>query len=183
MESLFGGKITVYPRDTSKHDEPYTPIWLDILNFTASNPGEFNIITNYNGRQVCRFSMKNVDIEITDDDWHLITSGVLDRFGLVPPKPLEEDGKIKLATLDIVEDRVVRIIQKADEIAAKAHPFKVPPEWPQSCHCSSLYVSALFMIRPAPARPQRAEALLSDLLTAAVLVSRFPPGFSASRNF
>lgn len=120
MESLFEGEITVYAKTSSRMDQPYKPSWLDILDFAAANPGEFNLTTITSRGRVCRFSMKNVDVEITEDDWRLIRSGALDRFSLVPPKPLEEDDGIELVTLDIVEDRVHSIIQKADEIAAKA---------------------------------------------------------------
>ncbi|KAK3949249.1 hypothetical protein QBC32DRAFT_40772 [Pseudoneurospora amorphoporcata] len=120
MESLFEGEIKVYPKDPSGVDQPCKPSWLDILEFAASNPDEFNLTTLNGVGRVCRFSMKNVHVQISWDDWQLIRSGTLDRFSLVPPKPLEEDERIELTTLDLVEDRVHRIIQKADEIAAKA---------------------------------------------------------------
>lgn len=120
MESLFEGEIKVYPKNSFAVDRPYKPSWLDILEFAASKPDEFKLTPTDSADQACRFSMQNVDVEITEDDWRLITSGALDRFSLVPPKPLEEDERIELATLDIIEDRLHRIIQKADEIAAKA---------------------------------------------------------------
>ncbi|CCC08740.1 unnamed protein product [Sordaria macrospora k-hell] len=120
MESLFEGEIKVYPKNPSGADQPYKPSWLDILEFAASNPDDFNLTTLNGVGQVCRFSMKNVDVQISWDDWRLIRSGALDRFSLVPPKPLEEDERIELTTLDIIEDRVYSIIQKADEIARKA---------------------------------------------------------------
>ncbi|KAK3396145.1 hypothetical protein B0T20DRAFT_416807 [Sordaria brevicollis] len=120
MESVFEGEIRVLPKDSLGLNQPYKPSWLEVLEFAASNPGEFELTSTDSGDRVCRFSMKNVDVEITEDDWRLITSGALDRFSLVPPKPLKEDERIELATIEIIEDRLHGVIQKADEIAAKA---------------------------------------------------------------
>lgn len=120
MESVFEGEIKIFPKDSFRLNQSYKPSWVEILEFAASKPGEFKLTPTDSGDRACRFSMKNVDVEITEDDWRLITSGALDRFSLVPPKPLEEDERTELATIDIIEDRLHRVIQKADEIAAKA---------------------------------------------------------------
>ena len=57
-------------------------------------------------------------MEITEDDWRLISSGALDRFPL--EHPFEEDETAELATLDILEQRAAVLYKKADEVAARA---------------------------------------------------------------
>lgn len=123
MESLFEGSIVVMPK--SPLGDPmastwYTPSWLEIVEFAATSPGEFSLTTTPDGRRVCQFALNNVRVEIGDDDWRLIMSGALDRFRLVPPQPLEEDEVAELATIDILEKRLRKLIKDADEVARKA---------------------------------------------------------------
>jgi hypothetical protein len=59
-----------------------------------------------------------VQVEITEDDWRLISSGALDRFPL--EHPFEEDEVAELATLDILEQRASVLYKRADEVAARA---------------------------------------------------------------
>lgn len=70
------------------------------------------------GSRCCRFSYKGAHVEITEDDWRLISSGALDRFPL--ERPFEEDEVAELATLDILEQRASILYKKADEVAARA---------------------------------------------------------------
>ena len=123
MESLFEGSIAASPK--SPFGDPlastwYTPSWLEIVEFAAANPGEFSLTTTPDGRRVCQFNLRNVCVEIGEDDWRLIMSGALDRFRLVPPQPLEEDEVAELATLDILEKRLRKLIKDADEVARRA---------------------------------------------------------------
>lgn len=123
MESLFEGSITVSPK--SPFGDPmastwYTPSWLEIVEFAATNPSEFSLSTAPDGRRVCQFNLNNAGVEIGEDDWRLIMSGALDRFRLVPPQPLEEDEGAELATLDILEKRLQKLIKDADEVARRA---------------------------------------------------------------
>lgn len=70
------------------------------------------------GSRCCRFAYKGVHIEITEDDWRLISSGALDHFPL--QQPFEEDEVAEMATLDLVEQRASILYKKADEVAARA---------------------------------------------------------------
>jgi hypothetical protein len=70
------------------------------------------------GSRCCRFPYKGVHVEITEDDWRLISSGALDRFPL--EHPFEEDQIAEMATLDILEQRTSILYKKADEVAARA---------------------------------------------------------------
>lgn len=123
MESLFEGTITVIPdspyRD-ARASTIYKPTWLEVIAFAKSHPGDLNLIAAPDGRRVCQFVMKNVRVEISEDDWRLIMSSTLDRFRLAPARPLEEDEATELATLDILEQPVQTLIKKADEVARRA---------------------------------------------------------------
>ncbi|KAI0130572.1 hypothetical protein BJ170DRAFT_319613 [Xylariales sp. AK1849] len=118
MEGVFEGPITTTPPQTIFTQDPVT--WLDIVKFAKAKPGELSLSATPSGARSCQFSLKNVQVEITEDDWRLIVSGALDRFRLVPPQPLEEDETAELATLDILEQHLQVLIKKADEVARKA---------------------------------------------------------------
>ncbi|KAK1768980.1 hypothetical protein QBC33DRAFT_534365 [Phialemonium atrogriseum] len=123
MEGVFEGTISVSPRSPfgdSRASSWYSPSWLDIVAFAKTNPGDFNLTTTPDGRRVCQFYLKDVRVEISEDDWRFIVSGALDRFHLVPTHPLEEDETAELATLEILELRLQTLINKADEVARKA---------------------------------------------------------------
>ncbi|KAI0012038.1 hypothetical protein F4779DRAFT_626165 [Xylariaceae sp. FL0662B] len=116
MEGAFEGSITTIPPQTVFTSDPIT--WLDIVEFAKSKPGEFTLTPTLSGTRCCQFSLKGVQVEISEDDWRLIVSGALDR--LVPSQPLEEDETAELVTLDIVEQRLQILIKKADEVARRA---------------------------------------------------------------
>ena len=128
MEGAFEGTISTSPivspqspfRDTrTPHTWP-SPSWLDIVNFAKTNPNDFTPGITTDGRRVCHFVMNNNHVEITEDDWRLIMTGVLDRFFLGPGNSLDEDEAVELATLDILEKRLLSLIKQADDVAVKA---------------------------------------------------------------
>jgi len=127
MEAFFEGGITVSPAvsprspfQDSRAVPPWNPNWLEVVNFAKSNPNDFTLTTTNDGRRVCYFVMKSNHVEITEDDWRLIMSGAIDRFALVPEKPLEEDEDAEIATLEILDPGVQALIKQADEVARKA---------------------------------------------------------------
>ncbi|KAK4452795.1 hypothetical protein QBC34DRAFT_435156 [Podospora aff. communis PSN243] len=127
MEAFFEGGIAVSPavspRSPFQDSRPlphWNPNWLEVVNFAKSNPNEFTLTTTPDGRRVCHFVMKSSHVEITEDDWRLIMSGAVDRFALVPEKPLEEDEDAEIATLEILDPGVQALIKQADEVARKA---------------------------------------------------------------
>lgn len=120
MESLFQGDIEVYPKISTGEDLQFQPSWLDIIKFAASHPVAFNLAGQNAVDGDCVLSLKGVNLHITWNDWRLIKSDVLSRFGLAPAEPLEEDERTELATIDIVEARVQVILEKIGEIAANA---------------------------------------------------------------
>jgi hypothetical protein len=127
MEAFFEGGITVSPAvsprspfQDSRALPSWNPNWLEVVNFAKSNPSDFTLTTTPDGRRVCHFVMKSSHVEITEDDWRLIMSGAVDRFALVPEKPLEEDEDAEIATLEILDPGVQALIKQADEVARKA---------------------------------------------------------------
>ena len=61
---------------------------------------------------------KGLQVEISEDDWRLISSGALNRIPL--EHPLEEDETAELATLDILEQRASMLWRGADAVAARS---------------------------------------------------------------
>lgn len=114
IEKFFDGPIK-----TSSSQPFSNPIsWLDVVAYGKTNPKDFVLTTLPNGARCCTFMCKGVHVEITEDDWRLISSGALDRFPL--EHPFEEDETAELATLDILEQRTSVLYKKADEVAARA---------------------------------------------------------------
>ena len=128
MEAMFeGGIVTseVVPphrpfQDSRNMPARPPPRWFEILNFIKSNPGECTLMTAPDGHRVCQFVMNNTDVRITEGDWRMIMSSVLDRFTLLPAHPLDEDEDAEIATLEILDHRVQALIKQADEVARKA---------------------------------------------------------------
>lgn len=118
MEGAFEGEIRTTPPQTIFSPDPVT--WLDIVEFAKAKPSEFVLTPTSSGMRCCQFPLKGVQVEIGEDDWRLIVSGALDRFGLLQPQPLEEDETTELATLEIVEQHLQVLIKKADEVARRA---------------------------------------------------------------
>ncbi|OAA35782.1 hypothetical protein NOR_07799 [Metarhizium rileyi] len=109
IDGFFDGPIK-----TSSPQPVSAPIsWLDVVAFAKTSPAKFILTEMPDGGRCCRFAYNNVHVEITEDDWRLISSGALDRFPL--EHPFEEDETAELATLDILEQRASILYKKADE--------------------------------------------------------------------
>ncbi|KAL7947837.1 hypothetical protein V8C42DRAFT_342844 [Trichoderma barbatum] len=114
LERFFEGPIKII----SAHPYLHQVTWLDIVTFAKTNPDAFTVISLPNGSRCCRFMHHGVQVEITEDDWRLISSGALDRFPL--EHTFEEDEASELATLEILEQRASFLHKKADELAERA---------------------------------------------------------------
>ncbi|KAH6607247.1 c6 finger domain-containing [Trichoderma cornu-damae] len=114
IERFFDGPI----KTNSSHPfiDPIT--WLDVVTFAKVNPAAFSLVPTSNGTRCCRFTYHGLQVEITEDDWRLISSGALDRFPL--EHIFEEDEAAELATLEILEQRASVLYKRADEIAGRA---------------------------------------------------------------
>lgn len=114
IDKFFDGPIKI-----NGPPQPFNPIgWVDVVNFAKSTPNDFILVTQSDGSRCCQFICRGLQVEITEDDWRIISSGALDRFPT--EHPFEEDEVAELATLDILEQRANALYKKADEVAARA---------------------------------------------------------------
>ncbi|KAI1433693.1 hypothetical protein GGR50DRAFT_695836 [Xylaria sp. CBS 124048] len=118
MEGAFEGAIITTPPQNQLTSDPVT--WIEIVEFARSHPQEFHLSSTPTGLRCCQFSLKGAQVEIGEDDWRIIVSGALDRFRLFRPQPLEQDERVELATLEIIEQRLQVLIKRADEVARRA---------------------------------------------------------------
>ncbi|KAL7788678.1 hypothetical protein V8C37DRAFT_387589 [Trichoderma ceciliae] len=114
IERFFDGPI----KTNSPHPYAHQITWLDVVSFAKTNPSAFSLVPMPNGTRCCRFMYHGLQVEITEDDWRLVSSGALDKFPL--EHTFEEDEAAELATLEIIEQRASVLFKKADEIAGRA---------------------------------------------------------------
>lgn len=92
--------------------------WLDIVTFARTNISDFKPVEDFPGIRTYRTWIKGGQIEISEDDFRLITSGAPER--MIPTQPIAEDESAELGTLSILEARLHVLIKKADVVASKA---------------------------------------------------------------
>ncbi|KAJ6137452.1 hypothetical protein N7471_003938 [Penicillium samsonianum] len=115
FERLFDGP----PQVLKSHgkDGP-TVTWLDVVEFAKSKPEQFNLEKSRNGVRVCQFYTKQCRVEISEEDFVLIASGMPQK--MIPPQPIIEDEEKELGALEILEKNLHHIIQMADQVSARA---------------------------------------------------------------
>lgn len=110
FERLFDGP----PRVLKSHGkEGSTVTWLDIVEFAKNKPEQFNLEKTRNGVRVCQFYTKQCRVEISEEDYVLIASGMPQK--MIPPQPIVEDEEKELGALEILEKNLQQIIQMADQ--------------------------------------------------------------------
>lgn len=109
FERLFDGP----PRILKSHGKETGVSWLDVVEFARNKPEQFNLEKTRNGVRVCQFYTKQCRVEISEEDYVLISSGMPQK--LIPPQPIIEDEEKELAALDILEKNLVQIIHLADQ--------------------------------------------------------------------
>ncbi|KAJ6145615.1 hypothetical protein N7470_009510 [Penicillium chermesinum] len=115
FERLFDGPPKVLK--THGKDGP-TVTWLDVVEFAKSKPEQFNLEKTRNGVRVCQFYTKQCRVEISEEDFVLIASGMPQK--MIPPQPIIEDEEKELGGLEILEKNLQQIIQMADQVSARA---------------------------------------------------------------
>jgi hypothetical protein len=86
FERLFDGP----PRVLKSHGKEGTTVtWLDIVEFAKNKPEQFNLEKTRNGVRVCQFYTKQSRVEISEEDYVLIASGMPQKMS--PPQPIIED--------------------------------------------------------------------------------------------
>lgn len=115
FERLFDGP----PRVLKTHGKEGTSVgWLDVVEFARNKPEQFNLEKMREGNRVCQFYTKQCRVEISEDDYVLIKSGMPEK--LIPPQPIVEDEEKELGTLEILEKNLSGVVQLADQVSARA---------------------------------------------------------------
>ena len=110
FERLFDGP----PKVLKSHGKEGTNItWLDVVEFAKNKPEQFNLEKTRNGVRVCQIYTKQTRIEISEEDYVLIASGMPQK--MIPPQPISEDEEKELGALEILEKNLSHIIQLADQ--------------------------------------------------------------------
>jgi hypothetical protein len=109
FERLFEGP----PRVLKSHARDVSVSWLDVVEFAQNNPKQFNLERTRNGVRVCQFYTKQCRVEISEEDYVLIASGMPQK--LIPPQPILEDEEKELGVMDLLDRNLGQIIQIADQ--------------------------------------------------------------------
>ena len=109
FERLFDGP----PHILKSHGKEANVTWLDVVDFARNKPEQFNLEKMRNGVRVCQFYTKQCRVEISEEDFVLIASGMPQK--LIPPQPIVEDEEKELGAIQILEKNLSQIVQLADQ--------------------------------------------------------------------
>jgi hypothetical protein len=110
FEKLFDGP----PKVIRNHGKEGTTVtWLDVVEFERNKPEQFTLAQMSEGVRVCQFYTKQCRVQISEEDYLLISSGMPQK--LIPPQPVIEDEEKELGTLEILEQYLGTIVQMADQ--------------------------------------------------------------------
>lgn len=90
-----------------------TVTWLDVVEFAKDKPDQFVLEKSRNGGRICQFYTKQCRVEISEEDFVLIASGMPQK--MIPPQPIIEDEEKELGALEILEKNLQQITQMADQ--------------------------------------------------------------------
>ncbi|KAL1632749.1 hypothetical protein SLS58_011345 [Diplodia intermedia] len=91
--------------------------WLDVVEFARNKPEQFTLGQMSEGVRVCQFYHKQCRVQISEEDFVLISSGIPQK--MIPPQPIVEDEEKELGTLEILEKNLAQIIQLTDGVAGR----------------------------------------------------------------
>jgi hypothetical protein len=110
FERLFDGP----PKVLKNHGKDGNVVtWLDVVEFARNKPEQFTLDQRSEGLQVCQFYTKQCRVQISEEDYLLISSGIPQK--LIPPQPIVEDEEKELGTLEILEKNLSSICHAADQ--------------------------------------------------------------------
>jgi hypothetical protein len=95
--------------------------WLDVVEFAKVRPQDFTLSESKDGGRVCRCRINQCDVEISEEDYVLIASGMPQK--IIPPQPIEEDEEKELGSLETLEKNLSQIIASADAGMSNKGPF------------------------------------------------------------
>lgn len=110
FERLFDGP----PKVLKSHGKEGTTVtWLDVVEFARNKPEQFTLGQMSEGLRVCQFYTKQCRVQISEEDFVLISSGIPQK--MIPPQPIIEDEEKELGTIEILEKNLGQICQLADQ--------------------------------------------------------------------
>jgi hypothetical protein len=110
FERLFDGP----PRVLKSHGKDGTTVtWLDVVEFARNKSEQFQLDQMSEGVRVCQFYTKQCRVQISEEDFVLISSGIPQK--MIPPQPIIEDEEKELGTIEILEKNLGQICQLADQ--------------------------------------------------------------------
>lgn len=119
FERLFDGP----PKVLKNHGkEGNTVSWLDVVEFARNKPEQFTLGQMSEGARVCQFYTKQCRVQISEEDFVLISSGIPQK--MIPPQPIVEDEEKELGTLEILEKNLSSICHLADQVAARTRQLR-----------------------------------------------------------
>ncbi|KAF2653061.1 hypothetical protein K491DRAFT_555055, partial [Lophiostoma macrostomum CBS 122681] len=114
FERIFEGP----PRVLKSHGKEGTSVtWLDVVEFARNKPEQFQLGQQSEGVRVCQFYTKQCRVQISEEDFVLISSGIPQK--MIPPQPIVEDEEKELGTIEILEKNLGQICSLADQVAAR----------------------------------------------------------------
>lgn len=140
FERLFDGP----PRVLKSHGkEGVTVTWLDVVEFARNKPEQFQLGQMSEGMRVCQFYTKQCRVQISEEDYVLIFSGIPQK--MIPPQPIVEDEEKELGTIEILEKNLGQICQLADQgesASSTAHMTVALPIGKLTLHSRGSYSAA-----------------------------------------
>lgn len=147
FERLFEGP----PRILKSNSRDPNITWLDVVEFAQNKPEQFDLEKTRNGIRVCQFYLKQCRVEISEEDYVLIRSGMPQK--LIPPQPIIEDEEKELGVIEVLDRNLAKVVHSADQgMYYWFHPScplltrsslrscstaRSPPQEPSRCHSRS----------------------------------------------
>ncbi|KAL9056637.1 MAG: hypothetical protein Q9162_002808 [Coniocarpon cinnabarinum] len=119
FERMFDGPPQVL--GPSYNSEVTSMSWFDVAN-ASPNPTQLTELDDPNtGKRLVQFVAKGVTVQVSMEEWQMVSSGLLQK--VMPSQPVAEDEEKELATLEILEDTISRVVALADQVAARGRQF------------------------------------------------------------
>lgn len=149
FERLFDGP----PRVLKSHGKDGTTVtWLDVVEFARNKPEQFQLGQMSEGVRVCQFYTKQCRVQISEEDFVLISSGIPQK--MIPPQPIIEDEEKELGTIEILEKNLGQICQLADQGKCRAELYQGIPADSHSCRAHTTAESQVEGSKAGHPRPQ-----------------------------
>jgi hypothetical protein len=115
FERLFDGPVKLIDDRNVKIN------WIRVAELAKEHPNEFRLVDRQ-GLRVCQFSIDGYEAEISEEDYHVLMSGMA--FNMMPPQPIEEDEDKELGILETLNTSLSEVITNADSVSGVARHVK-----------------------------------------------------------